>query len=227
MKAKFKLTDEYKINAFGVKLFRIEATVDIEARGIKKGEKGGFVEKEENLSGNAWVYGNAEVYGNARVYDDAWVYDDAEVYGNARVSGNAGVSGNARVSGNAWVYGNARVYGNAWVSGNAGVSGNAWVYGNAGVSGNARVSGNAWVYGNAGVSGNAWVSGNKHYTKGWFIGGDDTGKITNVTDQMGTDYWKAQYVLGDYEITNKTPEKKENPKEIQIDGATYVLREDK
>ena len=161
MEAKFKLTDEYKINAFGVKLFRIEATVDIEARGIKKGEKGGFVEKEENLSGNAWVY------------------DDAEVRGNARVSGNAGVSGNAQVSGDAR------------------------------------------------VSGNAWVSGDKHYTKGWFIGGDDTGKITNVTDQMGTDYWKAQYVLGDYEITDRTPEKKDNPKEIQIDGATYVLREDK
>ena len=185
MKAKFKLTDEYKINAFGVKLFRIEATVDIEARGIKKGEKGGFVEKEENLSGNAWVYDDAQVSGDARVYDDAQVYGDAQV------------------SGDAWVYGNARVYGNAWVSGDAQVSGDARVYGNAG------------------------VYGDKHYTKGWFIGGDDTGKITNVTDQMGTGYWKAQYVLGDYEITNKTPEKKDNPKEIQIDGATYVLREDK
>ena len=42
MKAKFKLTDEYKINPFGVKLFRIKATVDIEARGVKKGDKGGF-----------------------------------------------------------------------------------------------------------------------------------------------------------------------------------------
>mgnify|MGYP006935516389 CR=1 FL=1 len=203
MKAKFKLTDEYKINAFGVRLFRIEATVDIEARGVKKGEKGGFVEKEENLFGNAWVYGNAGVSGNARVYDDAEVRGNARVYDDAEVYGDARVYDDAQVYGDAWVYGNARVYGNA------------------GVSGNAR------VYDDAEVRGNAWVSGNKHYTKGWFIGGDDTGKITNVTDQMGTGYWKAQYVLGDYDITDKIPEKKENPKEIQIDGATYVLREDK
>ena len=121
---KFELTTNTKI-VFGKKLFQIKALVSF--RNVEKGDLGGWIEKEENLSqeGNAWVYGNAEVSGNA------WVY------GNARVSGNAWVYGNARVSGNAWVYGNARV------SGNAEVSGNAWV------SGNARVSGNAWVSGNA------------------------------------------------------------------------------
>ncbi|MGI6158153.1 MAG: hypothetical protein ACOYH4_06765, partial [Saccharofermentanales bacterium] len=60
--------------------------------------------------------------------------------------------------------------------------------------------GNAWVYGCTRVSGNARLSANLHYKKGWFIGGDDTGEITNITDKTGTDYWKAQYVLGDYVI---------------------------
>ena len=97
---KYRLTDE-KINTiFGV-LTRIEAIKDFGE--IKKGDKGGFIANEKNLSqdGNAWISGNAWVYGDAQVYGDAWI------------------SGNARVYGNAWVYGNAQVYGNARVYGNA------------------------------------------------------------------------------------------------------------
>ena len=44
---KFKLTSESKFNAFGVKLFRIEATKDFKngKNNIKKGDKGGWIEK--------------------------------------------------------------------------------------------------------------------------------------------------------------------------------------
>ena len=110
---KFELTTETKINIFGKKLFRIKALISFGL--ISAGEKGGWVEKEENLSqsGNAWVFGNAEVSGNAEVYGNARVSGNAEVYGDAWVSSNAEVSGNARVSGDARVYGNALVYGNA------------------------------------------------------------------------------------------------------------------
>ena len=72
---------------------------------------------------------------------------------------------------------------------------------------NLSVSGNAWVYGDAMVYGNAWVYGDARicakasFTNGWFIGGDDSGKITEITDKTGSNYWKKQYVLGDYEIT--------------------------
>jgi hypothetical protein len=45
------------------------------------------------------------------------------------------------------------------------------------------------------------VSAKMSYTRGRFIGGDDTGKITDITDKTGSNYWKNQYVLGDYEIT--------------------------
>ena len=61
----FKLTTESKVNLLGVKLFRVELTID--CKWGKKGDKGGYVEKESNISDNAWVYGNAEVSGNARV----------------------------------------------------------------------------------------------------------------------------------------------------------------
>ena len=80
---KFELTAEFVTNVFGKKLFRIKALVAF--GNVEKGELGGFIEKEDNLShdGNAWVYGNAQVYGNA------WVYGDAQVSGDARVSGDA------------------------------------------------------------------------------------------------------------------------------------------
>ena len=178
---KFELTAEFVTNVFGEKLFRIKALVAF--GNVEKGELGGFIEKEDNLShdGNAWVYGDAQVSGNARVYGNAWVsgnaqvsgdarvYGNAWVYGDARVSGDAQVYGDARVSGNAWVYGDARVSGNAQVYGDALVYGDAWVYGNAWVSGNAqvygdaRVYGNAWVYGDARVSGDAQVYGDADY----------------------------------------------------------------
>ena len=54
----FKLTNETKVNAFGVTLFRIECTID--CKWAKVGDKGGWVEKENNLDGNAWVCGDAD-----------------------------------------------------------------------------------------------------------------------------------------------------------------------
>ena len=116
---KFELTAEFVTNVFGKKLFRIKALVAF--GNVEKGELGGFIEKEDNLShdGDAWVSGDAQVFGDAKVYGNAWVYGDARVYCNAQVSGDAWVSGNAQVFGDAWVYGNAQVSGDAKVFGDA------------------------------------------------------------------------------------------------------------
>ena len=80
---KFELTAEFVTNVFGKKLFRIKALVAF--GDVEKGELGGFIEKEDNLShsGNAWVSGDACVYGNACVSGDARVYGNAQVFGNA------------------------------------------------------------------------------------------------------------------------------------------------
>ena len=87
MSKKYQLTKESKTNLFGQKLFRIRALQDIERFGVKKGDLGGWVESELNLSqyGNAWVCGDAQVCGDARVSGNAQVYGDARVYGNAWV----------------------------------------------------------------------------------------------------------------------------------------------
>lgn len=155
----FELTNEIITIHLGVTLHRIRAVKDIVTPRftVKAGELGGFVEKVDNLDGNAWVSGNAWVYGNAwvcgdaRVCGNARIYDDARVYGNSRVYGDARVYGNALVSGNAWVYGNALVSGNAEVSDNAMVCGNARVYGNASIYDDAEVDGNASIYDDAEV----------------------------------------------------------------------------
>lgn len=152
MSKKYKLTDE-TINLNGATLYRIEALKDFGE--IKKGDKGGFIESENNLAheGNAWVSDNAHVYG------DACVFDNAHVYNNAFVSGYAQVYGNAFVYGNAWLYGNTRVCGYAWVADNARVYGDANVCDDSSVFGSACVYDNAHVYGDALVRGYACVCG--------------------------------------------------------------------
>ena len=69
---------------------------------VKKGDKGGLIEKESNLSqyGDCWVYGGARVFGDARVWGFAQVSGDAVISDKARVSESAKVGGNACVSGN-------------------------------------------------------------------------------------------------------------------------------
>lgn len=176
MNKKFKLTKE-TYTLYGKKLYRIQALIDIDGS-VKKGDLGGFVEKEENLAfyGDSWIYDNAKVYGNAtvsgnaKVYDKAKVYGDAKVYGNAKLYDNVNVSGNAKVYGGARLYDNAEVYGNAMLYGTVKVYDSAHLYGyakafdnvrlydSAKVFDNAKVCGNAKVYGNAEVSGIAKVS---------------------------------------------------------------------
>ena len=75
MNKKYKLLEDETIEVFGKTLFRIQALVDI-GDDVKPGDKGGYIEKEENLShnGNAWVYDKACVYDKARIYGEARIY---------------------------------------------------------------------------------------------------------------------------------------------------------
>lgn len=83
---KHKLTDEIK-EFCGETLFRIEATRDIPKYGIQKGDRGGWIESEKNLSqeDECWVSGDARVSG------DAQVAGDAQVFGNARIKNNGNI----------------------------------------------------------------------------------------------------------------------------------------
>ena len=108
MEKKYKLTEE-TLEIDGHVLNRIIALRDFGE--VKKGDLGGFIEKESNLAHdwNCWIYNDAVVRGNAEVCGDAKVYGNAIVYGNAEVYGDATVCGEAMVYGEAKVCGNAKV----------------------------------------------------------------------------------------------------------------------
>ena len=175
---KYKLTEE-TIAVTDRILHRIEALKDFS--NVKQGDKGGYVEKESNLSqyGDCWVYDNAHVYGNAMVCDNAKVYDNAKIYGNTVVSDNAMVYGNAKVSDNvmvcdeAIVCDNAEVYDYSWIYDNATVCHNTKIYGSVKIYDKAVVCGNARVRDNAEICGNAIIANDSDYIvfKNWWSSG--------------------------------------------------------
>ena len=127
---------------------------------VKKGDFGGFIQSEENLSheGNCWVSQNAGVASKAKVYEDALVGNNAKIYGQAQVYGRAMIFENAKVGDEAQVYGRAIISGNAAVVYEAHVTDSAICMNNAFISGNAKVCGYACVRDNAIIYDNVTIS---------------------------------------------------------------------
>ena len=120
MEKKYEILESNSIQTEdGVKLYRIRALRNIGM--VKKGQLGGFIEKEYNLSqdGESWVGGNAWVFMNAQVKDNATVSGDAIVFGRAKILNDAIVTDNAKVYDNTRVINNAAVYGNVKIGGNS------------------------------------------------------------------------------------------------------------
>lgn len=149
MERYFKLTEETIVNEAGRKLRQIECIRDFKF--AHAGELGGFIEKEENLGGEALVFCHAYVGGLACVYGNARVLENARVYGKAHICDYACVGKDARV------YDNACVGGMAYVGGQAEVHERAEVYGIAKVKGEAVVTGHARVFGWANIGRRALV----------------------------------------------------------------------
>ena len=109
---KYELTLETK-EIDGRTLYRIRALRDFGT--VKKGDLGGWIEGEWNLShnGNCWVADEAMVYDGAYAQEHSWICLRAKMSGEAQVCGKTFIGGDAEVSGHAWVYGRARVF-NDW-----------------------------------------------------------------------------------------------------------------
>ena len=125
MEKKYELTETVYRN-----FYRIKALKDfqlITGEMVKKGDLGGLVDGEHNLSqeGNCWIGYNTVVYDNSIVSGNAVMQD------NSIVCGNSIVSGNAVMKDNSWAYDNSTVSGNAVMQDNSVVCGNSIVSGNA------------------------------------------------------------------------------------------------
>jgi hypothetical protein len=97
---KYELASETKTIDTGgrdIILHRIKALKDFGT--VHKGDLGGWIEKEENLSqfGKCWIYDNAEAFNFARVSDDAQMFDNSAIYGHSRLSGHASIHAGSRI----------------------------------------------------------------------------------------------------------------------------------
>ena len=100
---KYKIRTDISKRIGPFTVYRIEALRDFDS--IKKGELGGWIEKETNLSqrGTCWVYNEAAVFQDAMIADSAMIGGHANVYGYAHVLDNAIVTGHSRVYDNAFL----------------------------------------------------------------------------------------------------------------------------
>lgn len=99
---KYKLTKK-SINYKGRTLYQIQALKDftIFNTDIKKGDLGGYIEKEFNLS----------------QYNYCWIGKHVKVLGNARVAGEALITGYVTMTGNSYCFGKLTVFGKCIISG--------------------------------------------------------------------------------------------------------------
>ena len=138
---------------------------------IRKGQKGGYVSSEANLSqeGTCWVYPNAMVVSDASVRDDAQIFsgivqDSAVIADNAKIGDrNRGdstiITGSAVIINNARVYGAARVGGRAVIKDCASVDDYVVVEDDVVIGDNASAFGHAILFGNAELRDRSFVCG--------------------------------------------------------------------
>ena len=166
-------------------VFRIKALKDF--GDVKKGDLGGFVEKEVNLSheGECWIYNDACVYGCARLYQNAKIYDNVRVYDFSEVCGDANIHGASKIHGSSTVYGSARFSDNVEICGYASVCDSANISGNVTIMDNAHIMGASEISGNVVISGNTIINSNMCINDNVDIDSND--KISYI-ENIGDEY---------------------------------------
>lgn len=109
---KYQLIKNDKIKVDKHILYRIQSLKDFS--NVSKGDLGGYIEKESNLSheGLCWVYADLDAgqyTKHGMVYGDAVIRDDARVYGRASVFEQAIVEKDAQIFYNINIHGNAHI----------------------------------------------------------------------------------------------------------------------
>ena len=116
---------------------------------VKKGDKGGFVQSEKNLSqlDNCWIFGYSKAIGNSYVYKNAVLSGNSIICDNAVAPGFSLICDHSIVCEKALITNNARIYRNSVVCGNSCVAGDARVTDFSRVEGESEVTGNAEIRG--------------------------------------------------------------------------------
>jgi acyl-[acyl carrier protein]--UDP-N-acetylglucosamine O-acyltransferase len=112
-------------------LHRIIALMDFQD--VKKGQKGGFAEKIENVQDLAWVGG------------DAKIYDYAIIGGLSRITGCTELFNKAEIMGEVDVNGDCKIYGKATINGSFIIMDNVIIKDNVSIRGLGRIVGNITI----------------------------------------------------------------------------------
>ena len=94
---KYKLIESSRAWQYSRPIYRIQALRDFSD--VKKGDLGGFVESEANLSqmGDCWIYDMAQAVDKSRVEGDACLRDCSKMYGSSIIKDKAQLQGCARM----------------------------------------------------------------------------------------------------------------------------------
>ena len=147
--------------------YRVKALKDFGS--VKKGDIGGFVTNEHNLSqdGNCWIYDDAkifdssEIYNNAkmfnnskmfdnsRMYDDSRMFDDCEMHDNSEMCDNSKMFDNSRMFDNSIMHDNSKMHNNSKMFDNSIMYNNSEMYNNSKMLNNSRMYDNSVMYNNS------------------------------------------------------------------------------
>lgn len=153
---KYELTSETK-DVDGHTLHRIKYLRN--GDNFVKGQLGGWIESEENLSqeGECCVMHEAVVYGDAWITDDAKVGEYAAVCDKAVVEKEACIYDTATVCDDAWITDGALITGDSLVSESALIAEKAHLAGNCVVTGFANIAGDSYIGGHAKIHGSVEI----------------------------------------------------------------------
>ena len=109
---KYELTN-ITMDFEGEKLYRIKALKDF--KDVKKGDLGGWVSNEDNLSqyGDCWIYDEAKCTGNSRMYRNSAMYGYSEMHDNSVMYGDSKMYGYSEMHGDSAMHGNSSMYDNS------------------------------------------------------------------------------------------------------------------
>ena len=180
---------------------------------VKKGDIGGYVQSEENLSqlGDCWIYDDAIVFENALIEGNAKIYD------NTNVSGNAVISNCAKIFGNVKIKDNAKIHNSSIIKNYAIVMESAQIYDFAIIEDNAKVAGNSIIRDNCTIFRNAVIRDSYIFGKASI--GEDA-KIFNSND-----YISISNVNNNSLTVFRAKNNKNNELNIVYNNCSFTFRE--
>ena len=114
---------------------------------VKKGEIGGFVSNENNLSqyGDCWLYGNSKMFGNCKMFDNSKMFGYSEMHDYSEMHNNSEIHNNSKMHDNSKMFGYSKMHGYSKMDNNSEMHDNSKIFGNSKIDNNCKIFGNSKI----------------------------------------------------------------------------------